>query len=108
MVELTPENVEAVNALNRKDIPALKALDEILLGEMRPTCRLDIPLRTKQDFQKIAEVLSTLAGRLALIASRRDLSTLEALRMAKTEVDGANRLFRIFCPATKSGSHTQE
>src|SRR6266481_5701323 len=98
MVDLTnPAVVEAVTAMNRKDTPELGDMDEIILAEMRQSCRLDIPLRSKQDFRKVSQVLADLAGRLGLIASDSGLTTLQGLQTAKSDVDRANRLIKNFC-----------
>src|SRR5689334_14754307 len=40
----------------------------ILLAEMRRSCRLDIPLLTKEDFRKVSQVMADLAGCLAALA----------------------------------------
>lgn len=108
MVQLTPEIAEMVNGMNAKDLPALRDLDEIILAEMRGSCRLDIPLRTKHDFLKVSQVLGELSVSLAQTASNHQLTTLEALQRTKHDVDRANRLIRSFCPATKCGSIRKE
>src|SRR5690348_581045 len=101
MVELTPENVEMINGMKAKDIPALADMDQLMLAEMRQGCRLTIPLRTKQDFRKVSQILGELSVSLAQVASNHQLSTLEALRTVKWDVDRANRLIRDFCQPTK-------
>src|SRR4029077_14081384 len=98
MVDMTnPAVVEAVTAMNRKDTPELGDMDAILLAEMRRSCRLHIPLRSKEDFRKVSQVLVDLAGRLALIASDQGLTTLQGLQTARSDVDRANRLIKAFC-----------
>lgn len=105
MVDLTdPETLAAVVNMQRKDIPELRDLDAIMLAELPKTCRLDIPLRTRLDFQKMSPYLGMLQGRLTEIGHNERLTTLQALREARAEVDKINRIFRELCPATKSGS----
>lgn len=102
MVDLSdPAIVEAVTAMNRKEIPELRDLDELMLAEMRRSCRLEIPLRTKLDFRKMSPVLSDLSVQFLQIGSDHGLTTLQALRRARDDVDRANRIFREICPYTK-------
>ena len=109
MIDLTnPAILEAVTAMNRKDSPELVDLDEILLAVMRRSCRLDIPLRTKEDFGKLSQVVADLAARLGLISSDHGLTTLQALQAARSDVDRANRPIKTFCPSRKRGDHTSE
>src|SRR5690242_6136178 len=109
MVDLAnPAVVEAIASTNRKDSPELGDMDAILLAEMRRSCRLDIPLLTKEDFRKVSQVMADRAGRLALIASDRALTTLQALQTAKSDVDRANRLIKNFCPRDRSGDGVRE
>lgn len=104
MVDLSdPAIVEAVTAMNRKEIPELRDLDEIVLAEMPRSCRLVIPLRTKLDFQKISQIITELAIQLLQTCHNRELTTLQALHRVQDDVDRANRIIRRVCGTTRFG-----
>lgn len=109
MVDSTnPGVVETITAMNRNDNPEPEDINELLLVQMRQSCRLTIPLRNKQDFGKVSQVMSHLAGRLALIACDQSLTTLKALQTVRSDVDRANWLIKALCPNLKSSDGVRE